>query len=352
MRGDGGRRQARRRARRGSPPRAWGRLAVVAIVNSFGRFTPTCVGTARRMRTARLRPSVHPHVRGDGAQRQSDLSRCAGSPPRAWGRHNRAVVVDKRTRFTPTCVGTASRVLATRRVETVHPHVRGDGGMGQCVCVARCGSPPRAWGRPALSDGPRLAGRFTPTCVGTARRGWLRGHAGSVHPHVRGDGYLTGLPLGLLGGSPPRAWGRHGHRGPRRGGRRFTPTCVGTAQSLPTAPNTRTVHPHVRGDGSSTDWITPRTVGSPPRAWGRRHSYVVGPSDVRFTPTCVGTARASRRSERAYAVHPHVRGDGFVSRFSSPPCLGSPPRAWGRREVLFGIALGARFTPTCVGTAA
>ena len=50
------------------------------------RFTPTCVGTARIRYWALARPTVHPHVRGDGATslvRDGDIF---GSPPRAWGR--------------------------------------------------------------------------------------------------------------------------------------------------------------------------------------------------------------------------------------------------------------------------
>ena len=51
----------------GSPPRAWGRLRLIRRVNGWDRFTPTCVGTAEDCLANISIDSVHPHVRGDGA---------------------------------------------------------------------------------------------------------------------------------------------------------------------------------------------------------------------------------------------------------------------------------------------
>src|SRR5690606_22365294 len=93
-----------------------------------------------------------------------------------------------------------------------------------------------------------------------------------------------------------------------------------------------------------------RTVGSPPRAWGRGERPVAPAVVERFTPTCVGTRRAGAASRPGSAVHPHVRGDEDHAAGAKVSLLGSPPRAWGRvgaREV--GV-LAERFTPTCVGT--
>ena len=71
------------------------------------------------------------------------------------------------------------------------------------------------------------------------------------------------------------------------------------------------VHPHGRGDGEN------------------RHA--AGRKSGRFTPTGVGTAR-HRSGERAFY-------------------LGSPPRAWGRRETFASVSQASGFTPTGVGTA-
>jgi len=295
--------------------------------------------------------SVHPHVRGDGTVAPRETRKACGSPPRAWGRRGIILAPLHGDRFTPTCVGTASRSARATSRRPVHPHVRGDGFAGRAASRARTGSPPRAWGRPVRATGSRTCGRFTPTCVGTAPCRGNRRSGPAVHPHVRGDGAMKTLQLLDASGSPPRAWGRRpgGWRAVLR--HRFTPTCVGTAARQRCPRQQATVHPHVRGDGLERE-RQPRTHrGSPPRAWGRRAARPRGRRRRRFTPTCVGTATRQAAARRGAAVHPHVRGDGVFPVPAPPVRAGSPPRAWGRREGWRRDRRAVRFTPTCVGTA-
>ncbi len=71
-------------------------------------------------------------------------------------------------------------------------------------------------------------------------------------------------------------------------------------------------------------------AGSPPRAWGHRQIPPPFGRTDRFTPTCVGTSyRWAADSRRIF---------------------GSPPRAWGHLLGGVELLLVARFTPTCVGT--
>src|SRR5690606_12600160 len=105
-----------------------------------------------------------------------------------------------------------------------------------------------------------------------------------------------------------------------------------------------TVHPHVRGDdGSGAKWrrLPP---GSPPRAWGRPTDLNAQRALGRFTPTCVGTTAAFAESARAFAVHPHVRGDDGLAARGVVNICGSPPRAWGRHRLDHGGATCFRFT--------
>ena len=111
----------------GSPPRAWGRRQRDARDCSASRFTPTCVGTATGRCSLTAHRAVHPHVRGDGHTHPRQPRRGTGSPPRAWGRRK-----------------TSRRNLAGH------------------------GSPPRAWKRHPGSVRADRRQRFTPTCVGTA----------------------------------------------------------------------------------------------------------------------------------------------------------------------------------------
>ena len=54
----------------------------------------------------------------------------------------------------PKCVGTAVPYIGGFINLTVHPHVRGDGGSTSLPSATAPGSPPRAWGRLAISYRP------------------------------------------------------------------------------------------------------------------------------------------------------------------------------------------------------
>jgi len=110
------------------------------------RFTPTCVGTFDARGWPQNPALVHPHVRGD-IQMSGFLSRASvGSPPRAWGHFSFSPLVLVFVGFTPTCVGTFTKVLKNGRWKRVHPHVRGDILRPSPRIAVPVGSPPRAWG--------------------------------------------------------------------------------------------------------------------------------------------------------------------------------------------------------------
>ncbi len=271
MRGDGPNGLLLGSARRGSPPHAWGRRSVSIIFPTPSRFTPTCVGTA-----------------------QIITAQGANLP-----------------RFTPTCVGTASWAARPTTTCSVHPHMRGDGHFGRVAIEATDGSPPHAWGRlRPIPETPTLM-RFTPTCVGTASSRWLSMTWGSVHPHMRGDGFAPRRPAFDRLGSPPHAWGRQLAPVGIHAVERFTPTCVGTAGLTPVLWPSRSVHPHMRGDGNTAGDVVRTPTGSPPHAWGRPPRRAPAAPGSRFTPTCVGTAAPALTTLMPNTVHPHMRGDGF-----------------------------------------
>ncbi len=151
-----------------------------------------------------------------------------------------------------------------------------------------------------------------------------------VHPHVRGDRSSSLAICCICPGSPPRAWGQVNRRSCER--------------------SRSTVHPHVRGDRMLVQFGLNGEDGSPPRAWGQaptRPPLLLAP---RFTPTCVGTGISPPSLWQKNSVHPHVRGDRprrFARRWG---LAGSPPRAWGQAALREQNARGLRFTPTCVGT--
>src|SRR5690606_18174675 len=129
---------------------------------------------------------------------------------------------------------------------------------------------PRAWGRRSRGRHSGAEARYTPTRVGTTCRLIGRSTRWAVHPHARGDDATVPASVSTADGTPPRAGGRQ--RRPQAGAarHRYTPTRVGTTAVVLSVANTATVHPHARGDDSTTDALPPSGNGTPPRAWGRR----------------------------------------------------------------------------------
>src|SRR5208282_4979261 len=131
----------------GSPPRAWGQHALCHRGIWSGRFTPTGVGTTIAIPLGIAITPVHPHGRGDNAIKMRINLFVVGSPPRAWGQRKLNHYSSPPSRFTPTGVGTTRMAAPGAVAVAVHPHGRGDNGVGQCSRGQRFGSPPRAWGQ-------------------------------------------------------------------------------------------------------------------------------------------------------------------------------------------------------------
>ena len=194
-----------------------------------------------------------------------------------------------------------------------------------------------------------IAARFTPTCVGQTAFAFAISISATVHPHVRGADNAPTQRSTRNTGSPPRAWGRPGRRLNHGAHHRFTPTCVGQTWPSSCPARGQSVHPHVRGADIRATVGIASAAGSPPRAWGRREVGEVRRARPRFTPTCVGQTAPGSTHTTLKTVHPHVRGADRGGRFCCGDFCGSPPRAWGRPFLQGGFANAERFTPTCVG---
>ncbi len=68
-------------------------------------------------------------------------------------------------------------------------------------------------------------------------------------------------------------------------------------------------HPHVRGEDYSSDISTCNAAETPPRAWGRQYSVIVGEARFGNTPTCVGKTLPGIPGMAGNKKHPHVRGE-------------------------------------------
>ncbi len=131
---------------------------------------------------------------------------------------------------------------------------------------------------------------------------------------------------------------------------RFTPTRVGTLSWRPSCVPRPPVHPHTRGDISTSISAASFRLGSPPHAWGHSVCIASSPFSNRFTPTRVGTFGVPFGRVATCSVHPHTRGDISSMGPTGPAQAGSPPHAWGHLPARFLTGLRAWFTPTRVGT--
>ena len=253
-------------------------------------------------------------------------------------------------RFTPTGVGTITARGQNTGCQAVHPHGRGDNYCNYTIPQTPHGSPPRAWGQCRDIYHCPPDARFTPTGVGTIIARGLQHRQSAVHPHGRGDNrYQVGRGESRAG-SPPRAWGQSTSALRDRRNPRFTPTGVGTMPFSFRFTTFVAVHPHGRGDNAPSPRRNVSSNGSPPRAWGQCDVDNLDPPARRFTPTGVGTIALAMRSARRRSVHPHGRGDNSSTLMPSISCIGSPPRAWGQCALALRAGRAARFTPTGVGT--
>ena len=177
-----------------------------------------------------------------------------GSPPRVWGKHNRAI----------------------QKIQFIY------------------GSPPRVWGK--LKRDIEVCTVFPVhphVCGENAMTGWLARGYGAVHPHVCGENAKIDLPQNSIRRFTPTCVGKT-HHGKcwRLRNTRFTPTCVGKtcfSASSPRSDNrfTPTCVGKTRA-GRNRFW---QFTGSPPRVWGKLSMIL----------QCNGIV----------SVHPHVCGENF-----------------------------------------
>ena len=244
--------------------------------------------------------------------------------------------------------------LAGIRTGTVHPHARGERGLGGWWTEAGDGSSPRTWGTLCSEPGGRGECTVHPHARGerAQRAGCRIRHRRFIPTHV-GNAFAKKGTEAHKRGSSPRTWGTRAVGEPDYLTSRFIPTHVGNACRRRQQPGRETVHPHARGErqapgrarrtqarfipthvGNATELRSPTVskYGSSPRTWGTLVSRTVA-HDQKFgsSPRTWGTRGALPTMTSPSAVHPHARGERGAER---------------------GVLAGdARFIPTHVGNA-
>ncbi len=213
------------------------------------------------------------------------------------------------------------------------------------------GSSPRAWGTLGSGGVWMYLHRFIPTGVGNASRRARQGDSRTVHPHGRGERAALYVETGGCYGSSPRAWGTLTPQSSPSSAVRFIPSGVGIAATSSFTAAACPVHPHGRGERVQRPDVEGGRGGSSPRAWGTQTMDAITTTIRRFIPTGVGNASTNRRPTPSTTVHPHGRGERVIEVLARMVVIGSSPRAWGTPSRAVPKRRKRRFIPTGVGNA-
>ena len=130
------------------------------------RITPACAGKTWRARSADVRETDHPRMRGEDPVESELLAFVMGSPPHARGRRGPVGPFRACSRITPACAGKTVARMSTRRESRDHPRMRGEDPATTPSAKPAAGSPPHARGRLAYDGSFILDWRITPACAG------------------------------------------------------------------------------------------------------------------------------------------------------------------------------------------
>ena len=196
------------------------------------RFIPTPAGNpAWPQGTLRSRP-VHPHTRGEPSLGLNQSTRVSGSSPHPRGTLNNSLSEFLTTRFIPTPAGNPRSCSFSKRLNSVHPHTRGEPGYPSKGGKDEDGSSPHPRGTHVGGALKEISGRFIPTPAGNPSMLFFDISLLTVHPHTRGEPVLRlNARTGAYGSSPhPRGTLPRPTR--QRIRRRFIPTPAGNPLML------------------------------------------------------------------------------------------------------------------------
>ena len=171
-----------------------------------------------------------------------------------------------------------------------HPRVCGEQLQKELDVQKEVGSPPRVRGTDI--DGIRSCGtnRITPACAGNRRTAPRRTGTEPDHPRVCGEQFFLNGVFQKMKGSPPRVRGTGFCKiglPPRLG---ITPACAGNRHCSCSRRVHQGDHPRVCGEQGTQHGCRARFVGSPPRVRGTAtQSLYIGYYD-RITPACAGNS--------------------------------------------------------------
>ncbi len=192
---------------RGPSPRARGSHGRSRRGGQDRRSIPACAGLTRCPGSGRVRPSVHPRVRGAHQEETGQHGRVLGPSPRARGSRIPQGHSLTLGRSIPACAGLTPARPQSETEPPVHPRVRGAHARGEAGHRITSGPSPRARGSRTCSVAAADALRSIPACAGLTARTGGNSPSDAVHPRVRGAHVDAASVRSLSAGPSPRARG-------------------------------------------------------------------------------------------------------------------------------------------------
>ena len=192
----------------GSPPRGRGKAEKKKITNSRYRITPAWAGKSRFRLHPGCVQRDHPRVGGEKRRTPARRRYRRGSPPRGRGKGGLLRTSKISIRITPAWAGKRASLRAAGWKCVDHPRVGGEKCRQQLFCRWSRGSPPRGRGKDRKHYSDRLYFRITPAWAGKRTGSCSRRSGCWDHPRVGGEKRTTLRLRSAKRGSPPRGRGK------------------------------------------------------------------------------------------------------------------------------------------------
>ena len=228
--------------------------------------------------------------------------------------------------------------------------MRGENQHGSHAVVGVVGTSPRARGKLKEKHSGPNGGRNIPACAGkTAKPPPPTERFNSEHPRVRGENSEVIQLLRTTLGTSPRARGKRWVEPISVATGRNIPACAGKTTTAPYPSATTQEHPRVRGENNALRGDVKTITGTSPRARGKLLDDVTNGFERRNIPACAGKTGIMGAPGGSGKEHPRVRGENVGETYESFVTSGTSPRARGKRPNVCYTGNNLRNIPACAG---
>ena len=275
-----------------------------------------------------------------------------GSSPLARGTRSPRIRVGLEARLIPACAGNTCTAVASRKGTAAHPRLRGEHGVRTAGSKVPSGSSPLARGTRDLCSRHPLHDGLIPACAGNTLPLLRVVLSRTAHPRLRGEHSSSIRMISAPSGSSPLARGTRLPTNPQYRAPGLIPACAGNTRSHRHSSAPTGAHPRLRGEHIASRGGLLIREGSSPLARGTLPESLKYRHDDRLIPACAGNTRYCSPSPYGPRAHPRLRGEHLPESQSRMLPRGSSPLARGTRRHRNSPPLVRRLIPACAGNTA